>query len=82
MLAETVIDALDDSGSSKHGGYETKEARRLRRQRRLERAGRSGTLSPRSRTEENAEYVLKHLDFLNRLCADSIFPRYPELGQI
>ncbi|KAF8329512.1 uncharacterized protein EI90DRAFT_3062857 [Cantharellus anzutake] len=54
-LAETVIDALDDSGSSKHAGYETKEVRRLRRKRRLERAGRSGTLSPRPRTTENSE---------------------------
>ncbi|KAJ4471969.1 mitochondria import inner membrane translocase TIM44 subunit [Lentinula aciculospora] len=41
-LAETVIDALDDSGSAKHAGFEEKEARRLRRQRRLEKAGRSG----------------------------------------
>ncbi|KAJ3743297.1 mitochondria import inner membrane translocase TIM44 subunit [Lentinula raphanica] len=42
-LAETVIDALDDSGSAKHAGFEEKEARRLRRKRRLEKAGRSGT---------------------------------------
>lgn len=40
MLAETVVDALDDSGSAKHGGFEEKEARRRRRQLRLAKAGR------------------------------------------
>ncbi|KAH0836673.1 hypothetical protein J3R83DRAFT_8393 [Lanmaoa asiatica] len=38
-LAETLVDALDDSGSAKHAGFEDKEARRLRRQKRLEKAG-------------------------------------------
>ncbi|KAF7327572.1 Mitochondrial import inner membrane translocase subunit TIM44 [Mycena kentingensis (nom. inval.)] len=38
-LSETLIDALDDSGSAKHAGFEEREARRLRRQRRLEKAG-------------------------------------------
>ncbi|KAG6329075.1 hypothetical protein ID866_10013 [Astraeus odoratus] len=38
-LAETLIDALDDSGSAKHAGFEDKEARRRRRQKRLEKAG-------------------------------------------
>lgn len=38
-LAETVIDALDDSGSAKHAGFEEKEARRKRRQLRLAKAG-------------------------------------------
>ena len=41
-LAETLVDALDDSGSAKHAGFEEKEARRLRRQKRLEKAGLSG----------------------------------------
>ncbi|KAF5390488.1 hypothetical protein D9757_005180 [Collybiopsis confluens] len=41
-LAETLVDALDDSGSAKHAGFEEKEARRLRRQRRLEKAGKTG----------------------------------------
>ncbi|KAL0065170.1 protein translocase subunit [Marasmius tenuissimus] len=45
-LSETLIDALDDSGSAKHGGFEEKEARRLRRQKRLEKAGRLGGLGP------------------------------------
>ncbi|KAF7317021.1 Mitochondrial import inner membrane translocase subunit TIM44 [Mycena chlorophos] len=38
-LSETLVDALDDSGSAKHAGFEEKEARRLRRQRRLAKAG-------------------------------------------
>ncbi|KAI6112585.1 hypothetical protein F5141DRAFT_1108435 [Pisolithus sp. B1] len=41
-LAETLVDALDDSGSAKHAGFESKEARRKRRQRRLEKAGLAG----------------------------------------
>jgi mitochondrial import inner membrane translocase subunit TIM44 len=48
-LAETVMDALDDSGSSKHGGYEEKEVRRLRRKARLEKAGRAAGLNTRTR---------------------------------
>jgi mitochondrial import inner membrane translocase subunit TIM44 len=47
-LSETVIDALDDSGSAKHAGFEEKEARRLRRQRRLEKAGKLGVRSMRT----------------------------------
>jgi mitochondrial import inner membrane translocase subunit TIM44 len=43
------MDALDDSGSSKHGGYEEKEVRRLRRKARLERAGRAAGLHTRIR---------------------------------
>ncbi|KAJ8587307.1 import inner membrane translocase subunit tim44 [Rhizopogon salebrosus TDB-379] len=50
-LAETLVDALDDSGSAKHAGFEDKEARRRRRQKRLEKAG----LSKRRLTEENPE---------------------------
>ncbi|EAU90477.1 import inner membrane translocase subunit tim44 [Coprinopsis cinerea okayama7 len=38
-LSDTLIDALDDSGSAKHAGFEEREARRLRRQKRLEKAG-------------------------------------------
>ena len=40
-FSETLIDALDDSGSAKHAGYEEKEARRLRRQIRLAKAGKN-----------------------------------------
>ena len=55
-LAETLVDALDDSGSAKHAGFEEKEARRLRRQKRLAKAGRASGLGP-SRIVANPEYV-------------------------
>lgn len=48
-LAETVLDALDDSGSAKHAGYEDKEARRKRRQARLAKAGKKGGIAARGR---------------------------------
>ncbi|KZT27735.1 TIM44 subunit of mitochondria import inner membrane translocase [Neolentinus lepideus HHB14362 ss-1] len=41
-LAETLTDALDDSGSAKHAGFEEKEERRRRRQARLAKAGKEG----------------------------------------
>ncbi|KAI9449783.1 mitochondria import inner membrane translocase TIM44 subunit [Russula earlei] len=46
-LAETVIDALDDSGTAKHAGFEEKEARRARRQMRLAKAGKEGRIKAR-----------------------------------
>lgn len=54
-LSETLVDALDDSGSAKHAGFEEKEARRLRRQRRLEKAGMNRTVGPS--VTANPEYV-------------------------
>lgn len=45
-LSETLVDALDDSGSAKHAGFEEKEARRQRRQKRLAKAGKDGGLGP------------------------------------
>ncbi|KAF8074738.1 import inner membrane translocase subunit tim44 [Lyophyllum atratum] len=45
-LSETLVDALDDSGSAKHAGFEEKEARRLRRQKRLAKAGKGDGLGP------------------------------------
>ncbi|KAF9460516.1 import inner membrane translocase subunit tim44 [Collybia nuda] len=45
-LADTLVDALDDSGSAKHAGFEEREARRLRRQKRLAKAGKGGGLGP------------------------------------
>lgn len=57
-FAETIVDALDDSGSAKHAGFEEKEARRKRRQLRLAKAGRDGGLSPGSqRVAANPKYV-------------------------
>ncbi len=52
-LSDTISDALDDSGSSKHGGFEEKEARRKRRQLRLAKAGKDSM----SRVKANPEYV-------------------------
>ncbi|KAJ7212413.1 import inner membrane translocase subunit tim44 [Mycena haematopus] len=54
-LSETLVDALDDSGSAKHAGFEEREARRLRRQKRLEKAGRARGFVPSNRVEENPE---------------------------
>lgn len=56
-LSETLVDALDDSGSAKHAGFEEKEERRRRRQLRLTKAGKGGGLTPGSqRVEANPEY--------------------------
>lgn len=53
-FAETVIDALDDSGSAKHAGFEEKEARRARRALRLAKAGKDRMGSGRV-TRENPD---------------------------
>lgn len=53
-LSDTIIDALDDSGSAKHAGFEEKEARRKRRQARLTKAG-MGSISRAVRV--NPEYA-------------------------
>lgn len=66
-LAETVMDALDDSGSAKHAGYEEKEARRRRRQLRLEKAGKQGGIAARSRVVEDPECVLSRKILKNSL---------------
>ena len=55
VLADTVIDALDDSGTAKHAGFEEKEARRKRRQLRLAKAGKEGRM--KQRVSANAECV-------------------------
>ncbi|KAI0295357.1 import inner membrane translocase subunit tim44 [Multifurca ochricompacta] len=46
-LAETLVDALDDSGTAKHAGFEEKEMRRARRQMRLTKAGKEGRIKAR-----------------------------------
>jgi import inner membrane translocase subunit TIM44 len=56
-LADTLVDALDDSGSAKHAGFEDKEARRKRRQRRLEKAGLSGRRIVSENTEAGQALV-------------------------
>lgn len=50
-----MIDALDDSGSAKHAGFEEKEARRKRRQTRLAKAGKESMTSGRVRVKANPE---------------------------
>lgn len=57
-LAETLVDALDDSGTAKHAGFEEKEARRKRRALRLAKAGQSGRI--KQRVAANAECVSYH----------------------
>ncbi|KAI0725341.1 mitochondria import inner membrane translocase TIM44 subunit [Fomitopsis betulina] len=52
-LSDTIIDALDDSGSAKHAGFEEKEARRKRRQARLTKAG-MGSISRAVRVNPEA----------------------------
>ena len=54
-LKDTVLDALDDSGTSKHAGYEEKEARRARRQARLAKAGKQDGLATRKRVVADPE---------------------------
>ncbi|KAF8582740.1 TIM44 subunit of mitochondria import inner membrane translocase [Ramaria rubella] len=65
-LKDTVLDALDDSGTSRHAGYEDKEARRARRQARLAKAGKAGGLATRSKrvqvNPEAGESVILHKD--------------------
>ena len=55
-FAETVVDALDDSYSAKHAGYEDKEARRKRRAARLAKAGKKN-IAARSRVVADPESV-------------------------
>lgn len=51
------MDALDDSGSAKHAGYEDKESRRKRRAMRLAKAGKKGGIAARSRVAVDPECV-------------------------
>ncbi|KAI0704338.1 mitochondria import inner membrane translocase TIM44 subunit [Cytidiella melzeri] len=61
-FADTLVDALDDSGSAKHAGFEEKEARRKRRQLRLAKAGKDtmgrGTQPIKSNPEAGQALVL------------------------
>lgn len=58
-----MVDALDDSGSAKHAGFEEKEARRLRRQKRLAKAGKERI--GRGRVKEDLEYAPSFLRYTN-----------------
>ncbi|KAH9074779.1 mitochondria import inner membrane translocase TIM44 subunit [Lactarius deliciosus] len=57
-LAETLVDALDDSGTAKHAGFEEKEARRARRQLRLAKAGKEGRIKARVAANPDAGEAL------------------------
>ena len=61
MLADTLVDALEDSGSAKHAGFEEKEARRKRRQMRLAKAGRDSMTGQVTRVKANPECAVFHL---------------------
>ncbi|TCD67594.1 protein translocase subunit [Steccherinum ochraceum] len=54
-LSETLVDALDDSGSAKHGGFEEKEARRKRRQTRLAKLGKETMMRGGVRVKSNPD---------------------------
>lgn len=72
-LAETLVDALDDSGTAKHAGFEEKEARRKRRALRLAKAGQSGRI--KQRVAANAECVSYHFrDMYNNILTRIIEP--------
>ncbi|EIN06037.1 mitochondria import inner membrane translocase TIM44 subunit [Punctularia strigosozonata HHB-11173 SS5] len=55
VFSDTIVDALDDSGSAKHAGFEEKEARRKRRQMRLAKAGIDAISKGRERVKANPE---------------------------
>ncbi|KAI0313084.1 mitochondria import inner membrane translocase TIM44 subunit [Amylostereum chailletii] len=57
-LAETLVDALDDSGTAKHAGFEEKEARRKRRALRLAKAGKEGRIQHRVTVNPDAGEAL------------------------
>jgi import inner membrane translocase subunit TIM44 len=62
VFADTIVDALDDSGSLKHAGFEEKEARRARRTARLAKAGVSGIAGKgKQRVKANPEWVIHHV---------------------
>ncbi|KAF8316568.1 TIM44 subunit of mitochondria import inner membrane translocase [Clavulina sp. PMI_390] len=82
-LSETIVDALDDSGSAKHAGYEDREARRARRARRLAKAG----VAPREKTRvaanpEAGEALVLHKDAEKHARWESIKSTNPVFRQL
>lgn len=64
-FADTIVDALDDSGSAKHAGFEEKEERRRRRQARLAKAGVGSMGKGKARVQADPEFVPLSLLFLS-----------------
>jgi import inner membrane translocase subunit TIM44 len=56
-LSQTIEDALDDSGTAKHAGFEEKELRRRRRQLRLAKAGKESRMGGSARVKADPESV-------------------------
>lgn len=56
-LSQTIEDALDDSGTAKHAGFEEKELRRRRRQLRLAKAGKESRMGKSARVKADPELV-------------------------
>ncbi|THH32400.1 hypothetical protein EUX98_g1789 [Antrodiella citrinella] len=54
-LSDTLVDALDDSGSAKHAGFEEKELRRQRRQARLAKIGKESMIRGGVRIQTNPD---------------------------
>ncbi|KAI0629235.1 mitochondria import inner membrane translocase TIM44 subunit [Trametes polyzona] len=61
-LSETIADALDDSGTAKHAGFEEKEARRKRRQLRLAKAGKNSIGHRVKANPEAGQSLVLHKD--------------------
>ncbi|KAI0741432.1 mitochondria import inner membrane translocase TIM44 subunit [Daedaleopsis nitida] len=86
-LSDTIADALDDSGTAKHAGYEEKEARRRRRQMRLEKAGRNSIGVRTKANPEAGQAMVLHKDSpkqekWNRLKeTNPLFRRFAELKE-
>ncbi|KAI0080134.1 TIM44 subunit of mitochondria import inner membrane translocase [Panus rudis PR-1116 ss-1] len=86
-LSETLVEALDDSGSAKHGGFEEKEARRKRRQMRLAKAGKDSMTSRIKANPDAGAAMVLHKDSprqerWNRLKETSpLFRKLAELRQ-
>ncbi|KZT10023.1 import inner membrane translocase subunit tim44 [Laetiporus sulphureus 93-53] len=81
-LSETVVDALDDSGSAKHAGYEEKELRRKRRQMRLAKAGRNSMTHVVKADPEAGSAIVLHKDSPRREAWEKLKETNPVLRSL
>ncbi|KAH8832736.1 mitochondria import inner membrane translocase TIM44 subunit [Flagelloscypha sp. PMI_526] len=80
---DTIIDALDDSGSAKHAGFEERDARRLRRQKRLQKAGLTRGAAERVKANEEAgSAVVLHKDSSRQEAWNNLKESNPVLRQL